>query len=228
MHIITLSVDDGFPKSNRLIAALYERYGLSACFNIIADNAALADEWHTGNNPGTDYFSLWNELQARGHEIMPHGLHHEDYPTLPLAEAKASILRCLDIFTARLDGFTARCAVFNMPYNHSSPELEEYLPTVVRAFRTSGDGINPLPYPGQAKLTSTGSGPANCEAHLDAQIDRLLAQPSGWLIYFLHGIDDEGWGPIRATYLEQLLTRLTAIPSVRMLPAGKALELVGG
>ena len=199
--------------------------GLSACFNIIADNAAPADEWHEGNHVGADLFPLWNDLQARGHEIMPHGLHHEDYPLLPLEEAKASILRCLEIFTARLDGFDARRAVFNFPYNHSTPELEDWLPTVVRAFRTSGDGINPLPYPGQAKLTSTGNGPTNSEAHLDSQIARLLAQPSGWLVYFLHGLDEEGWGPIRATYLEQLLAHLVTIPSVRLLPAGKALEM---
>ena len=225
MYIITLSFDDGFLDSNRRIAALYERFGLSACFNVLADTTVLYDQWQGGIDPGVDHFPLWNELQARGHEVMPHGLHHEDYPLLPLADAQASILRCLEIFTEQLHGFAARRAVFNFPYNHSSPELEAWLPTVVRAFRTGGDGLNPLPHPGQCMLTCTAHGPENCEAHLDAQIDRLLATPSGWLVYNTHGLDDEGWGPIRTDYLEHLLIRLTALPGVRILPAGKALDL---
>ena len=34
---------------------------------------------------------------------------------------------------------------------------------------------------------------------------------------------DEGWGPIRATYLEGLLERLLAIDTVEILPAGRVL-----
>jgi hypothetical protein len=51
----------------------------------------------------------------------------------------------------------------------------------------------------------------------------LLAKESGWLILNTHGLDDEGWGPIRATYLERLLERLLTIESVEILPAGMAL-----
>ena len=40
MHIITLSFDDGFKKSNLKIADIYEKHGLSACFNIIASGHA--------------------------------------------------------------------------------------------------------------------------------------------------------------------------------------------
>jgi hypothetical protein len=36
MHIVTLSFDDGFQKSNLTIAETYERFGLSACFNVLA------------------------------------------------------------------------------------------------------------------------------------------------------------------------------------------------
>jgi len=51
----------------------------------------------------------------------------------------------------------------------------------------------------------------------------LLAQPAGWLIYNLHGLDDEGWGPIRAEYLESLLGRLVRIENLKILPVGKSL-----
>ena len=225
MYIISLSFDDGFELSNRKIADIYERFGLSACFNVLAreeiDGEKVFDIYH--NFPKGD-FDQWNILQARGHEIMPHGLIHHNLANMPLANAQKSITRCLDIFAKELKGFEARKAVYNFAYNASTPELEVWLPTVVRAFRTGGDAINPLPFPGQVKLTTSAYGPENCEAHLEEHIARLLGQPSGWLIYNLHGLDDEGWGPVRAEYLEALLARLVTIKNVKILPVGQALE----
>ena len=73
------------------------------------------------------------------------------------------------------------------------------------------------------KLTCTSSGPGNCEAAIDREIAKLLASKSGWLVFNTHGLDDEGWGPIRASYLEGLLERLLAIDTVEILPAGRIL-----
>jgi len=226
MHIVTLSFDDGFIKSNQRIAEIYERHGLSASFNVIATghypDFQAPDVYHEGYPKGD--FKLWNELQARGHEIMPHGYKHANKQRLPFAEAKDLIGRCLDIFSKELKGFDPQEAIFSFPYNASTPELEAWLPTVVRAFRTGGPGLNPLPHAGQTKLTCTAFGPDNCERHLDEQIELLLAQPDGWLIYNTHGLDDEGWGPIGSVYLERLLERLTHIQTVQVLPMGQALK----
>jgi peptidoglycan/xylan/chitin deacetylase (PgdA/CDA1 family) len=222
MHIISLSFDDGFIGSCLRIAEIYERSGLRACLNVLAAPEELvAEQYEWGTDRGD--FAVWNELQSRGHEIMPHGYQHANKAELPFAKAKDLVLRCLDIFDEKLDGFARDRAVFNFPYNQSTPELEVWLPTVVRAFRTSGGGLNPLPHRGLTKLTTTGFGPENCEDHLDQQIEALLSQPEGWLIYNTHGLDDEGWGPIRGSYLEQLLARLSAIESVRVLPTAAAL-----
>jgi len=226
VHIVTLSFDDGFRKSNVKVAEIYERFGLSACMNVLAapeELVAEQEEW------GTDRadFELWNELQAQGHEIMPHGYSHANKREIGFEKAKASIVRCLEVFTQKLDGFDPAEAVFNFPYNQSTPELEEWLPTVVRAFRTSGGGINPLPHPGTVKLTTTGAGPGNCEWHLTEEIELLMSQPEGWLVYNTHGLDEEGWGPIRASYLEQLLGQLVG-KGVEVLPAGVALGRTDG
>ena len=113
--------------------------------------------------------------------------------------------------------------MFNFPFNASTPEIEQWLTDEVLAFRTGGPAINPLPHRGQKKLTCTSHGPDGIDEHLTGEIDKLLAQPSGWLIYNTHGLDDEGWGPLRAKTLEQLLERLTAIPTVAIVPAGRAL-----
>jgi len=225
LHIVSLSFDDGFRKSFIRIAEIYEKFSLSACFNIIA-SAHMP-----GNEVRDDYikqelfgdFHLWNELQDRGHEIMPHGYKHAHLADLPLEETKGLILRCLEIFSKELRGFDPHRAVFNFPYNQSSPEIEEWLSTVVMAFRTGGGMINPLPGPDTRRITTGGWGPGNAETHVDETLERLLAQPAGWMVYNLHGLDEEGWGPIRPEYLEKLLERLRRINSVRIVPTGRAL-----
>jgi peptidoglycan/xylan/chitin deacetylase (PgdA/CDA1 family) len=225
MHIVTLSFDDGFIKSNLKIAEIYAKCGFSACFNVLAlghsPEFMPPDPYHLGYPKGN--FELWNELQYRGHEIMPHGLLHHNLAEMPFDEAKRSITRCLEIFTQELKGFRSQESIYNFAYNASTAEIETWLPTLVKAYRTAGEGINPLPHEGQVKLTTTAHGPGNCEHHLEACIEKLLSLPEGWLIYNTHGLDDEGWGPIRADYLENLLGRLSDIPSVHVMPAYQAL-----
>jgi len=226
-HIISLSFDDGLEKSNLKIAKIYEKFGLSACFNVIAlghePDFEAPDPFHEGYPKGN--FELWNELQARGHEIMPHGLLHHNLTEKTFVEAQKLILRCMEIFEGELEHFKSSEAIFNFAYNASTTDLEDWLPEVVKAFRKGGDPVNPLPHPGQVRLTTTGYGPHNCEDHLDQQIENLFDQPNGWLIYNTHGLDDEGWGPIRSEYLEALLSRMNSVELVRIMPVGKALEL---
>jgi peptidoglycan/xylan/chitin deacetylase (PgdA/CDA1 family) len=228
-HVVTLSFDDGFRKSSLKTVEIYERFGLSACINVVATahlpTFEMPNEYH--EHPVGD-FAFWNELQARGHEIMPHGLRHANKTQMPLAEAQDLILRCLDIFDRELEGFDRKGAVFNFPFNASTPEIEEWLSTQVRAFRTAGPAINPLPRAGQVRLTCTSHGPDPIDEDLDRRVDELLAQPSGWLIYNTHGLDDEGWGPLSSAGLERLLARLVEIPTLRVLPAGRALAEAQG
>jgi peptidoglycan/xylan/chitin deacetylase (PgdA/CDA1 family) len=223
-HYITLSFDDGFKKSSLRTAEIYEKYNLSACINVIATahlpDFVLPNEYHRW--PVGD-FGLWNELASRGHEIMPHGYKHANKKEMPLAQAQDLIRRCLDYFSKELKGFEPKKAVFNFPFNASTPELEQWLPSEVMAFRTGGPGVNPLPHRGQSRLTCSGFGPQNTDAHLIGEIDRWLAQPSGWFIYNTHGLDDEGYGPLSASVLDRLLGRLVATPHVEIVPAARAL-----
>ena len=225
MRIVTLSFDDGFEASNRKVAAVYEKFGLSACFNVLA--GAHLPEWSppVESLGGLGDFGLWRELLARGHEIMPHGFRHANKTKIPVEEAQDLTLRCLDVFEKELPGFRRENAVYNFPFNASTDALEKWLPTVVRAFRTWGDAINPMPSGALVKLTCSAFGPENCEADLDKWVDTLLRRPSGWLIYNTHGVDGEGWGPIASAYLERLIDRLLSKADVRVLPAGRALMM---
>jgi len=104
-HIVTLSFDDGFKKSSIKTAEIYEKHKLSACINVVA-SAHMKDfrppDYH--NVPRSD-FGLWNDLKARGHEIMPHSYKHANLRQLPFEEAKGLILRCLDVFLKELRGY---------------------------------------------------------------------------------------------------------------------------
>ena len=225
LHIISWSFDDGFKKSFLRTAEIYEKCGLSACFNIVASahlpGNLVRDKYMPQSSFGD--FGVWNELQDRGHEIMIHGYQHALLSRLPLEEAKGLVLKSLDLFSRELRGFDPTKAVFNFPYNSSSPALEEWLPSVVMAFRTRGDSLNPIPGPNTRKITTGSFGPGNAEKDVDETVEKLLVHPKGWMVYNLHGLDDEGWGPVRPAYLENLLGRLTRMESVRILPTGRAL-----
>jgi len=224
-HIISLCWDDGFKESTRKTAAIFEKHRLAASFNVIASghfkSFTIPDAYQVTEKGD---FVMWNDLRRRGHEIMPHSYKHANLRDMPLEEAQHLVSICLAYFAEHLDGFRADRAIFHFPYNSSTPELEAWLSPRVRAFRTNGGGLNPLPHPGQSKLTCIGFGPGNTEENLEKQIKKLFEQPTGWLIYNTHGLDGEGWGPMRSEYLDELLGRLVAIETVAVLPPGVALS----
>ena len=151
-HIVTLSFDDGFKKSSIRTAEIYEKHNLSACINVVA--SAHMKDFRPPDYPTVRRgdFGLWNELQARGHEVMPHSYKHANLRQVPLAEAKDLILRCLDVFSRELKDSDPEKAIYNFAYNASTPELEAWLPTQVRGFRTGAGAINPLPHKGQVEV----------------------------------------------------------------------------
>ena len=227
-HILTLSFDDGFKKSYYKIANLYEAHGLSACFNVIASGHLprfkAVDDWILPELMGD--FSDWNALQARGHEIMPHSWKHLNLAKQPFKKATRLIDKCLDYFETHLEGYSHLTAVFNFPFNASTPELEAYLLERVRAVRTFGKGaLNPIPISKEpTRLQCLSMGPDNIDNWVEAQVHEFLQGDGGWLILNVHGLDEEGWGPISSGYLESLLERLIKVESLAILPAGKVLE----
>jgi peptidoglycan/xylan/chitin deacetylase (PgdA/CDA1 family) len=226
-HIITLSYDDGFEKSSIRTAEIYEKYGLSAAINVVASahekQFELPNEYHAW--PVGD-FDLWNDLQSRGHEIMPHGYNHSNLGELPLEDARELVDKCLGVFSRELDGFQAGNAVFNFPYNSSNKAIEDWLEGKVRVIRTGGPVVNPLPHQGHFRLTCISHGPENIDRHLEEKIHEFLEGPSGWFIYNTHGLDEEGWGPVSSVYLDELLDRLSGHESAKVLSVTQSLNQI--
>ncbi|MEX0987056.1 MAG: polysaccharide deacetylase family protein [Bacteroidales bacterium] len=228
-HIVTLSFDDGFEKSSIETARIYEKYGLSASINVIATahlkGFELPNEYHAW--PSAD-FELWNELQERGHEIMPHTYKHVNLTQVPFEQATSLIMKCFGVFVEELKGFRQENSVYVFAHNASTPELEEWLGPRVRAFRTAGGAFNPLPYKGQKKLTCGSHGPENIDRALEKDLNDFLDGPSGWFIYNTHGLDNEGWGPMSSGFLDELLDKLVNHETASVLSMTQALDLAKG
>jgi peptidoglycan/xylan/chitin deacetylase (PgdA/CDA1 family) len=229
MHYLSISWDDGFQKSSLKTAEIYEKFGLRTEFNIIASanlpGNALPANMHPDACWGAAYgdFGLWNELQERGHVVQPHGYRHANKTELSFNTACDLIMDCLEVMKCELTGFEPAQTIFAFPYNDSTPELEAWLPSVVRAFRTKGPAINSFPTSQTMKLTTGGW--EDAEPGLDRCLEELMTLPDGWLIYNAHGLDGEGWGPFRSTYLSRVLEKLVSLPDFKILPAKEVLAL---
>jgi peptidoglycan/xylan/chitin deacetylase (PgdA/CDA1 family) len=233
-HLLTFSFDDGFKKSFYKIADIYEKYSLKACLNVIAaghfPDFNTDPKWMPPSQMGN--FEDWNALKKRGHEVMPHTWRHLNLTKIPFKKAKQNIDKCLDYFETHLEGYDASTAVYNFAYNASTPKLEDYALRRVAAVRTGGwlilenTLVNLIPTStAKLKLGCWGSGPDFCDDYIEKEVNKFLKSEGGWLILNLHGLDEEGWGPIRSTYLDKLLQRLSKIDYLGILPTGEVLKL---
>jgi peptidoglycan/xylan/chitin deacetylase (PgdA/CDA1 family) len=235
-HLLSLSFDDGFKKSFYRIAEIHENYGLKACLNVIATGHLKSfntePKWIPQNLLGD--FNDWNRLKERGHEIMPHTWEHLRLPEIPIEKARENMEKCLDYFEENLTGYTSEGAVYNFAYNASTTELEDFALTKVSAIRTGGwlvlkdSLVNAVPVKElPLRLGCWGYGPDFCDDFVEQEINKFLATEGGWLILNLHGLDEEGWGPVHGNYLDNLLERLVKIDFLSVLPTGEIVKQIG-
>ena len=176
-------------------------------------------------------FDDWNRLKSRGHEVMPHTWEHLNLTHVPLSKAKSNIEKCLMYFERHLDGYSAKNAVYNFAFNASTPELDLFTLKHVGAVRTAGwlvlenTRLNPIPNRKRAvRLGCWSNGPDYCDKFVEDEINSFLSGPGGWLILNTHGLDNEGWGPLRAGFLDGLLKRLVDIRHLEIVPTGVLLS----
>ncbi len=234
-HILTLSFDDGFKKSFYRIAEIHEAYGLKACLNVIATghmpDFKAVDDWILPELMGD--FNDWNKLVGRGHEVMPHSWKHLNLTKIPFQQAQENINKCLDYFTDHLDGYRDDQAVYNYAFLASNPDLDKFALQRVAAVRTGAwlvlkdTKVNMKPVaPSAITLGAWTNGPNNNDQYLEDTVDDFLEGPGGWLVINLHGLDNEGWGPISTTCLDRLLKRLITIDKLSVQPAGEVIKMI--
>ena len=232
-HILSLSFDDGFKKSFYKASEIHEAYGLKACLNVIASGHMRSfkaiDKWILPELLGN--FDDWNTLKQRGHEVMPHTWQHDNLTKIPIEQAKENIDKCLDYFEEHLEGYEPSESVYNFAFNASNIELDNYALQRVQAVRTGAhlvlkdSLINKIPVSSKpVRLGCWGKGPGFGDDYVEEQVNAFLKGSGGWMIINLHGLDDEGWGPLRTSYLDNLLKRLVKIDYLDVLPTGEVLK----
>lgn len=229
-HYISFSFDDGFKKSFYRIAEIHQEYGLNACLNVIASGHLplfnAEPKWIPQKLLGN--FDDWNALREKGHEIMPHSWKHLNLTKISFENAKENIEKCISYFKENLSGYSSNGAVYNFTYNASSPELEDYVLSKFTAIRTWAGlvqnnttinkfPVNELPF----RLGCWTYGPDLSDYYVEQEVNKFLSTEGGWLILNLHGLDNEGWGPISSKYLDSLLRRLIKIDFLKISPTGK-------
>lgn len=208
-HVVSFCFDDGFAASGETIAQLFEERGWRAEFCVVTDPVNSADSYIKAGQVAD--FAFWREIAARGHRVSPHGDRHIHLGQVPIEEARAEIEAALDRFCAEMgiadaDGPTYHCA-----YGHLPDALEPWLRSRVRAVRTAriNSGINPLDWrPDSFAFDAGFPFPPDVAGGANERVTGLLAGPPAWLVLCLHGIDNEGWGPIAREDLARLLDRL--------------------
>lgn len=221
---VSFIFDDGFKKSCLKIAEIFEARDLRATFAVLADPAGFLDEFPKGD------FTLWNDFRSRGHHINPHGYDHSDLSTMPFAEATRKIDDCLNFFSDHLDAFDASATTYPLTYNRSTPELDAYLLERFGAIRTCGpkgepgNGLNHAINLRERSFTSAWHGPDFCDDHLLDHLKNAEESRAPLFLYMLHGLDDEGWGPIRESGLHRALDFIAQSDSLHYAPLDQLLE----
>jgi peptidoglycan/xylan/chitin deacetylase (PgdA/CDA1 family) len=198
---VALIFDDGFAKSTLATADIFDEYKLPAVFAVLADSSKFV--------PGCGEWSMWNELQRRGHIIQPHGFDHTKLTDVPPAAAIDLVRRCLESFEQNLEGFDTKRALYAFTYNTPTPEAIEWLLPRVRAMRIGGD-----PLLSEADLQSRvwrsqTDGPHDPYENFVHHFNRAREAKPAAFFYCLHGLDGQMWGATSSDNLRRILDVIT-------------------
>jgi peptidoglycan/xylan/chitin deacetylase (PgdA/CDA1 family) len=209
MRTVSFCFDDGFARTAAKAQRIFGERGLAACFAVLAAPQLAADR--AIREAEIADWGVWREALAAGHDVEPHGWDHAHLGRIPLGAATDSVARTLDCFQHELPRFEPRTALFHAPYLAAPPAVVGWIGARMLGVRIGGadDGLNV-----GADLVL--GGPVQCATHgpnliddwLADRLERFLARPEGWLVLALHGLDDEGWGPVTSHTLSAALDRL--------------------
>jgi peptidoglycan/xylan/chitin deacetylase (PgdA/CDA1 family) len=202
--------DDGFAKSALKTAEIFEEFRLPAVLAVLADPSNVVI--------GCGDWTMWNELQRRGHIIHPHGQTHANLTELPPARAVDLVRQCLDSFCEHLEGFEAKRAVYAFTYNTSTQEAIDWLLPRVRAVRIGGEPLLSLSDLASRVWRSETDGPHDPYEKFDGYLKRAAKEKPAALLYCLHGLDGEYWGATSSDRLRSVLGRITSDPGFEYWP----------
>jgi peptidoglycan/xylan/chitin deacetylase (PgdA/CDA1 family) len=186
----TYTFDDGYASSST-IASIFESYGLRASFYIIA--GAVPDE----------QWSMWRDLEAKGHEIGNHSMTHTIDLSDPTLSDQTLNTEINDAQTLIAQKLGTKPMTFAFPWHaYSDRSLEVALQ---HHFAVRKPDIGESTYHFVFFDQDHSVDEAHALADANAQLADTVAV-GGWFVAAGHGIDGDGWSPITSNFLNQHLT----------------------
>jgi peptidoglycan/xylan/chitin deacetylase (PgdA/CDA1 family) len=208
---VTFSIDDGFWKSAEKYMVLFDQYEMKGTFHLVTDwiepmQSEIGDSYNQDVSHGT--WDDWKTVVSAGHEIASHSRTHPALPKIPKEEAEREIVESQQIIQTNLN--INETLSFGYPYNQSSPEIRELVSKHYIAAR-EGTRTGEINQPDLIDFSAIRSWWPLSHTTLDEIIQKIeeAKQMNGWLVIGLHGIDDEGWHPIKYEKLEKVLEYLS-------------------
>jgi oligosaccharide reducing-end xylanase len=194
---ITYTFDDGTAKQFTVAAPLLDKYGYKATFFTIA---SWIKDWNT-----------MRILVANGHEIANHTLTHPNLGALTINQQKAELQACNDSIEQHIPHYKVR----TMAYPYCATGSDSLMHQYFIASRICSGVIEPQTPAHFMAISSLGCGNLsgiNSSAALNQKADEAAAA-KGWVVYLLHGIDDDGgYSPIASASLDSSLRYLSSNP----------------
>lgn len=186
----TYTFDDGYASSST-IASIFESYGLRASFYIVA-----------GAVPETQW-SMWRDLEAKGHEIGNHSMTHTIDLSDPTLSDQTLNTEINDAQTLIAQKLGTKPMTFAFPWHaYSDRSLNVALQ---HHFAVRKPDIGESTYHFVFFDQDHSVDEAHALADANAQLADTVAV-GGWFVAAGHGIDGDGWSPITSNFLNQHLT----------------------
>jgi len=217
---VCFTFDDNFKESFSRIAELYESFGIRALFACVGRPPS---DWEP---IGLGDWKIWNELVARGHAVEPHGLDHSNFSEKTEDQAREDVLECIKIYRSELEGFDPNRSFWHYPFNTDLPSVNPWILEHFAGIRSGGTGMNTESDLNSRILRVTTFGPGDCGSHLRETIDQAERIKPKLLFYCMHGVDGQGWGPIKLTDLSEAIKRIKGSEQFEMINPADLIPLV--
>lgn len=201
MAWITFSYDDGLKNNYHVALPLHEQYGIPASLAIIAHRAVSPEFWDRYMTPQEIV-----DADARGHEIVSHGVYHKNkFTEISDEELSFELSHSKKILSGFVKGSVS---AINIPFARYDDRVLEEASKYYEKIRLAGDKLNDIG--GEKSLISAHA--INSKTTLDRVkklIDRAVSEDK-WLVLMFHGITGEpepkGMYSNTSEFLEQVLS----------------------
>lgn len=201
MAWITFSYDDGLKNNYHVALPLHEQYGIPASLAIIAHRAVNPEFWDRYMNPQEIV-----DADARGHEIVSHGVYHKDkFTELSDKDLDFELSHSKEILSGFVKG---KVSAINIPFARYDDGVLEKASKHYEKIRLAGDKLNDKS--GDTKLIFAHA--INSKSSIERVkklIDKAVSEDK-WLVLMFHGVTEsaepKGMYSNTSDFLEQALS----------------------